>query len=222
MEALELNADVREVTGHRVKHLRRDGLIPAVLYGRDVSSTLLQIGAKELSKVLRQAGTHQLISLKIGSRKPQMTLARDIQRDVIKHDYLHVDFYAVDMAEKVTAQVPLVLVGVSPAVRDEGGVLTQGLDELEIECLPSDLIANVEVAIDGLLNYNDTISVSDLSLPDTITILSDPDSVVAKVEPPRLEEELEALEEEMVEVSVEPELLTEAEEEAAPVEEGEA
>jgi large subunit ribosomal protein L25 len=110
---------------------------------------------------------------------------------------------------------------VSPAVRDEGGVLTQGLDELEIQCLPSDLIANIEVSVDGLVDYNDTISVSDLSLPETITVLSDPESVVAKVEPPRLEEELEALEEELVEVSAEPELLTEAEEEAAPEEEGE-
>jgi large subunit ribosomal protein L25 len=212
MEALELKAEVREVTGHQVKHLRQDGLVPAVLYGKDLDPALLQIEEKALTKVLRQAGTHQLISLQIGQKKPQMTLARDIQRDVIKYNYLHVDFYAVRMTEKVTAQVPLELVGHAPAVREQGGILTQGLDEVEIECLPADLVASIEVNIDGLVEFNDSISVADLTVPDTITILSDPESLVAKIEPPRLAEEEEVEEEEMVEVSFEPEVLTEAKE----------
>jgi large subunit ribosomal protein L25 len=212
MEALELKAEVREVTGRQVKHLRQGGLVPAVLYGKDLDPALLQIEEKALTKVLRQAGTHQLISLQIGQKKPQMTLARDIQRDVIRYNYLHVDFYAVRMSEKVTAQVPLELVGHAPAVREQGGILTQGLDQVEIECLPSDLVSSIEVNIDGLVEFNDSISVADLTVPDTITILSDPESLVAKIEPPRLVEEEEVEEEEMVEVSVEPEVLTEAKE----------
>ena len=212
MEALELKAEVREVTGRQVKHLRQGGLVPAVLYGKDLDPALLQIEEKALTKVLRQAGTHQLISLQIGQKKPQMTLARDIQRDVIRYNYLHVDFYAVRMTEKVTAQVPLELVGHAPAVREQGGILTQGLDQIEIECLPTDLVASIEVNIDGLVEFNDSISVADLTVPDTITILSDPESLVAKIEPPRLAEAEEVEEEEMVEVSVEPEVLTEAKE----------
>jgi large subunit ribosomal protein L25 len=213
METLELKADVREITGKHVKRLRQEGLVPAVLYGRETASTLIQVHEKALYKVLREAGTHQLISLNIGKKKSVMTLARDIQRDVIKHNYLHVDFYAVKMDEKVTAQVPLIIEGVAPAVKDEGGILTQGLDELEIECLPNDLISAIEVNVEGLINFNDSISVSDLTVPSSITILSDPDSMVAKVEPPRMVEEEEEEIEEEVEVGVtEPEVLTAAKE----------
>jgi len=214
METLELKADVREATGRKVKALRQEGLVPAVLYGH-TDPTLLQIEAKPLGKVLREAGTHQLIGLQIGNKKSVVTLARDIQRDVIRHNYLHVDFYAVKMDEKVTAQIPLVIEGVSPAVKDKGGILTQGMDEVEIECLPSDLISAIEVNIEGLLEYNDSISVSDLIIPSSITVLSDPDSMVVKVEPPRLEEEVEAegLVEGLEEVSAEPEVLTAAKEE---------
>jgi large subunit ribosomal protein L25 len=210
MEALELKVEVRKVTGRHVKYLRQEGWVPAVLYGRSTASTLLQIEAKSLHKVLREAGTHQLISLQVGDKKSFMTLARDIQRDNIKHNYLHLDFYAVQMDEKVTAQVPLVIEGVSPAVKDKGGILTQGLDELEIECLPKDLISAIEVNVEELVEYNDTITVADLKVPNSITILSEPDSMVVKIEPPRMEEEVEAMEEEAVEVIAEPEVLTEA------------
>lgn len=210
MESLELKAEVREITGRHVKYLRQEGLVPAVLYGRNTASTLLQVEAKSLYKVLKEAGTHQLISLQVGNKKPFMTLARDIQRDNIRHNYLHVDFYAVQMDEKVTAQVPLVIEGVSPAVKDKGGILTQGLDELEIECLPKDLISAIEVNVEELVEYNDTIIVADLKVPSSVTILSEPDSMVVKIEPPRLEEEVEAVEEEAVEVVAEPEVLTEA------------
>ena len=210
MEALELKAEVREVTGRHVKYLRQDGLVPAVLYGRNTASTLLQIEAKSMYKVLREAGTHQLISLQVGDKKPLMTLARDIQRDYIKHNYLHVDFYAVIMDEKVMAQVPLVIEGVASAVKELGGVLTQGLDEIDIECLPTDLISAIEVNVEELIEYNDSLTVADLKVPSSITILSDLDSMVVKVEPPRKEAEVEVLEEEVVEVEAEPEVITEA------------
>lgn len=195
MESLKLKAEVRQAKGKQVKQLRQKGIVPAVLYGHGSEATSLQIEAKALAKVLSQAGTHQLIALEIDKQKPQMTLARDIQRDVIRRDYMHVDFYAVRMDEKVTAQVPLVIEGVSPAVKDKGGIITQGLDQLEIECLPADLISAVEVNVEGLLDFNDSIHVSDLKVPSTVTILSDPESMVVKIEAPRKLEELEALDE---------------------------
>lgn len=207
MDALELKAEQRDVKGRHVKYLRQQGIVPVILYGRDVKSTPLQIEEKALEKVLDEAGTHQLVSLQVGNEKPYMTLARDIQRDVIKRNYLHVDFYAVKMDETVVAQVPITLIGDSPAVSQFGGVLTQGLDEIEIECLPSDLISSVEVSVEPLKELNDSLSVSDLVLPDNLKILSDPDSMIAKVEPPRVTEETEEGEEEMA-TSAEPEVLT--------------
>lgn len=208
MDALELKVQLRNITGRNVKHLRKQGIVPIILYGNNVESTPLQVQHRDLAKVLNEAGTHQLVALQIGNNQPQYTLAREIQRDVIRHDYLHADFYVVQMDQKVTAEVPIILRGEAPAVKEHGGVLTQGLDELEVECLPGDLINSVEVSIEELYELNDTIIVADLSLPDTLTILSEPESMVAKIEPPRLiEEEEEEAEEELV-TSAEPEVLT--------------
>lgn len=208
MEALELKAEAREAIGKHVGQLRRQGYVPAVLYGKGVEADPIQIEAKALRKVLAQAGTHQLIALQIGKAKPRMTLARDIQIDAIKRSVLHVDFYAVNMREKVTAQVPLVFVGVSPAVKDLNGILVHGLSEVEIECLPADLISAIEVNIEGLTELDSMLTVADLVVPNSIAILSDPESMVAKVEPPRLEEALE----EEAPVGAEPEVLTGAKE----------
>ena len=214
MEALTLKAEVRQTIGKQVKKLRQDGLVPAVMYGRDREATPLQIEGKQLARVLAEAGTHQLINLEVAGDKPRMILARDIQRDVIRRNYLHVDFYAVKMDEKVTAQVPIVIEGASPAV-GLGGILTQGLDMIEVECLPSDLLSAIPINIDGLENFNDTILVSDLTVPGSVVILADPESMVIKIEPPRLVEEAtteEGLEGEEV-ISAEPEVLTSKEEE---------
>jgi large subunit ribosomal protein L25 len=205
MEALDLKAELRQITGKHVHQLRRQGYVPAVLYGKNRETDILQIEAKALQKVLSQAGTHQLIALQIGSNKPTMTLARDIQIDVIKRNYMHVDFYAVKMDQKVTAEVPLVFVGVSPAVKELGGTLVHGLTEVEIECLPADLVGSIEVNVDDLASFDDMISVADLKVPAKITILSDPESMVAKVEAPRTVEALEAIE---MPTSVEPEVLS--------------
>lgn len=211
MEALELKAEVRQITGKQVAQLRRQGYVPAVIYGNNLENDLIQIEAKALRKVLAQAGTHQLIALQVGNKRPMMTLARELQIDSIKRSYLHVDFYAVNMKEKVTAQVPVIFEGVSPAVKDLDGILVHGMTELEIECLPGDLIAAIEVNIEGLVELDDMITVADLKVPSSITVLSDPESMVAKVEAPRIEEE--AVEEEAP-VSVEPEVLTAIKEKA--------
>jgi large subunit ribosomal protein L25 len=209
MEALELKAEVRQITGKQVARLRRQGYVPAVVYGNNTENDLIQIEAKALRKVLGQAGTHQLIALQVGNKRPRMTLARDIQIDTVKRSYMHVDFYAVNMKEKVTAEVPVILEGVSPAVKDLNGILVQGLNEIEIECLPSDLIAAIEVNIEGLAEFDDMITVADLKVPSSITILSDPESMVAKVEPPRVEEEIVV---EEAPAAAEPEVLTAAKE----------
>lgn len=208
MDAIELKAEIRQATGKHVKQLRRQGYVPGVIYGNTAETSPIQIEAKALNKVLSQTGTHQLIALQVGKKKAVMTLAREIQRDTIKRAFLHVDFYAVNMKEKVTAEIPVIFEGVSPAVRDFAGTLVHGVTEVEIECLPSDLISAVSVNIDSLVTFDDIITVADLKVPSTITILTDPDTMLAKVEPPRVEEALG----EVAAASAEPEVLTGAKE----------
>ncbi len=206
MENLELQAEIRKVTGRKVKQLRQEGLVPAILYG-NADTTPLQVSAKILGKVLEAGGGHQLVSLKIDRRRPQLTLLRDIQRDPVKRNLLHVDFYAVKMDQKITATIPVVLEGESPAV-EAGGVLSHSLNSVEVECLPSDLIDTIVVNVDGLVNINDFITVADLDVPSSVRLMAEPDAVVVKVQPPQVAEEREELEE--AEAAAEPEVVRRA------------
>jgi large subunit ribosomal protein L25 len=193
MEQIELKTQKREVIGKKVKSLRREGLVPAVLYGHETDSIPLQVEERELDRVLTQAGEHRLIALKIGrARKPHMALTRDVQWDVISGRPLHVDFYAVVMTEKITTAVPLVLVGEAPAADQAGVILLQGLDEVEIECLPGDLPEAIEVDLGGLEEIDQAIYVKDLQVPLDVEILTDGEEIVAKVDwaaPEEVEEE---------------------------------
>jgi large subunit ribosomal protein L25 len=215
MEQIELKTQKREVLGKKVKNLRREGLVPAVLYGHETDSVPLQVEERELNRVLAQVGGHRLIALKIGrSRKRHMALARDVQWDVITSRPLHVDFYAVIMTEKVTIEVPLVFVGEAPAAVQAGAILLQGLDEVEIECLPGDLIEAIEVDVSELEEIDQTIYVKDLRVPPALDVLTDAEEIVARVAWAAAEE----VEEEEV-VPVEPaevEVITRAKEEVEP------
>lgn len=182
MEQIELKTQKRKVLGKKVKSLRREGLVPAVLYGHETDSVPLQVEERELNRILAQAGGHRLISLKIGrSRKRQMALARDVQWDVISGKPLHVDFYAVVMTEKITTAVPLTFVGEAPAADQVGAIVLQGLDEVEIECLPGDLIEAIEVDVSELEEIDQSIYVKDLRVPPAVDILTDPEEIVARV-----------------------------------------
>jgi large subunit ribosomal protein L25 len=210
MEQIELKAEPRTLTGRQVKRLRAEGYVPAVVYGSQVETAPIQVEGKTLHRVLAKAGGNTLISLQIGKKKPVLTLAREIQRDIIRHHILHVDFYQVIMTEKITAEIPLVLTGEAPAV-EEGGILVHGLNTVEVQCLPADLPSALEVDLSSLAEFNDLVAVTDLQVPSSVTILSDPESVIARIEAPRIVEEEEEVLEEEVEVSAEPELVGKAE-----------
>jgi len=183
MEQIELKTQKRKVLGKKVKSLRREGLVPAVMYGHETEPVSLQVEERELTRVLAQAGEHRLIALKVGrSRKPQMALTRDVQWDAITGRPLHVDFYAVVMTEKVTTAVPLILVGKSPAADRAEVILLQGLDEVEIECLPGDLIEAIEVDVSELEEVDQAIFVKDLRVPPTVDVLTDAEELVVKVD----------------------------------------
>jgi len=193
MVPMELSAQVRTVIGKKVRRLRREGWIPAVLYGPDAQSRPLQVPAPEAEEVIAQAGTSHLITLSIsGEPSPLQALVRGVQRDPIRRNLLHVDFYRVEMDKPITMEIPIVLVGSSPVVDRREGILLQGKQTLEIECLPRDLIERVEVDMSGLTEVDQQITVGDLVLPPTIRVLDDPDEMVVRVTPLEMAEEEEA------------------------------
>jgi large subunit ribosomal protein L25 len=182
MEAIELRTASRTVHGKQVKKLRTEGLIPAVVYSGDLPAQSIQIESRALSRVLRQAGSTTLINLYVDeSSQPHVVLAREIQRDPLTGEVLHTDFFQVRLTEKVKTTPRLEFVGESPLVRSGTAVLLHGVSELEVECLPTDLIHSIEVDISALQNLEDTIQVRDLAVPPGVTILAPADEVVASL-----------------------------------------
>ncbi len=196
MTELALNALERHIKGKRVKQLRQQDLIPAVIYGRHTLPTSVSIPRRELEQVLRQAGSTQLVRVYVGeSSEPHNVLVRDSQRDAITGALLHADLYEVSMTEKITTEIPIVLVGKSPAVDMGLGILVHNLDSIEVECLPGDLIPEIAVDISGLAAVHDSITVADLKVSDKLTLLIDPDETLVTIAPLGREEVEEVVEE---------------------------
>ncbi len=208
MEQIELKAEPRQISGKHVKQLRAEGYVPAVLYGSKITAVPIQIASKPLHKALAQASGNTFISLQVGDKKPVLTLAREVQRDALRHHIIHADFYQVVMTEKITVEVPLVFVGDAPALKD-GGILVHGLDAIEVQCLPADVPPSIEVDLSPLTDFHSRVAVADLHLPPAVTLLSEPESLVAHLEAPRKAEE--EVVEEAVAAAVEPELVTKRE-----------
>src|SRR5512137_2153491 len=163
MEELELSAAPRQVVGKQVKALRRAGQVPAILYGRNVEPVLIQLDVKPLNRVLSRAGQSRLIKLNVqGRAEPHMALARAIHREPITGNLYHVDFMAVSMTDKIKVQVQVILVGESPAVQRGEGVLVHALNNVQIECLPDDLMDAIRVDVSTLDKVDEQIAVKDL------------------------------------------------------------
>jgi len=189
MEAILLDAELRNVTGKAVRHMRREGYVPAVVYGHRTAPVSLQVPERALHQALRVAGTNRLITLQVsGEETPKMVLVRELQRDALSHAMLHVDFYEVVMTEKITAEVPIVLLGESKLVKGGGGLLFQGLDAIEVECLPGDLPQHAEIDLSNLVEIDQAVYVRDLKLGDAVKVMTDLNEVVVKILPPQAEE----------------------------------
>jgi large subunit ribosomal protein L25 len=206
MEVIELNANPRTVTGKQVSSLRRNGLIPAVMYGAGVESTPLELVEHETSQALIAVGGSTLIDLKVGDETHKVLL-REIQRHVIRRNIMHIDFLKVAMDVAITAVVPVELVGTAPAVRDLGGVLVAGLDEIEVEALPGDLPDRINVDLSVLVDFDSSITVGDLMLGEGVTLITEPDESIANVIYQSMEEIVEEEEVEVLETLEEPELV---------------
>ncbi len=187
-----LNATARKNIGKQTKQSRLAGFTPAVIYGKETQNQTIQMNAKEFNKIFHEAGTSSLISMTIDSAKPVKVLVKDFQIHPTKNEIVHADFYQVNMKEKIRTEIPLEFIGESPAVTEQDGKLVTNLDAIEVECLPDDLIANVEVDVSVLANFDDAIHVSDLKVPSTIEVLTDPELVIVLAQAPISEEQLEA------------------------------
>jgi len=189
-----LQAEVREELGKEVNKLRKEGKLPAILYGHGIKNNQVTVNYKEFEVVYRQAGSSSLVDLVIGKQKPVKVVIQEVQRDPVSEDYIHADFYQVKMTEKITTEVSLKFIGESKAVKEEGGILIKTLDSLKIESLPQDLVKEIEVDISTLNSFDDIIRIKDLVIPSGISIREQLQDTVASVQPPRTEQELEDLE----------------------------
>ncbi len=182
MDKHTLKANKRTVLGHKVKNLRKQGLLPANIYGKKVKSLTIEVVEKDFTSVFAKVGETGLVELTVGDEKKPV-LVHNVAYNPVTGKPLHIDFFQVDLKEKVTAKVKLVTVGESPAVKDKVGVLLHILSEVEVEALPSDLPENIEVDISALSALDETLKVSDLKVSDKIKILTNPVSEIIKVAP---------------------------------------
>lgn len=189
-----IEAEAREITGKQVSQLRRDGWIPGVIYGRQTTQSV-QMEQKALRRALRAVGTTHLADVTVNGRK-HTVLVREIQQHATRGDIVHVDFLEVDMKAKLRTEAELVGIGEALPEAEGLGVATLMLRQVEIECLPDNLVSQIDVDLSSIRTPDDVIHVKDLALPQGVEILTDPDQVVARFEYAAAEEEDETLGEE--------------------------
>lgn len=217
---MKIKAEKREAKSQsQLESLRKQGNIPAVVYGHDFDSRSILVPREKFIKVYRDAGRSTIFDLELGGKKHPV-LVQDLQIDPVTDEVVHVDFYKIKSDEKITTEVALVLKGEAP-VEDTGGTVVSNERELEVRALPGDLPSEIEVDVSGLEDYEDDIRIKDVPVPEGVEFLHEPDDVVISVSPPTTEEELEALEEKPEEILEDIEAVAEEEEEGEEEELGE-
>jgi large subunit ribosomal protein L25 len=206
MEEVVIQASRRQVLGKKVGGLRREGMLPAIVYGSKIDSIPITLDMREASQTLEKLSPSALVVVEVDGEQ-HYTLVRDKQRNPVLGSIIHVDFQAVSLTEKVRADLNINLIGEAPAVETYLGIVVPSLEQLSIECLPKDLPDRIDVDISGLMEIGDSILVGELNVPEGVEILSDPDEVVVVVIAQAAEEVEEVEEEEEFEEGVEPEVL---------------
>lgn len=214
----KFSAEKRDVFGRKTNAGRRQGKIPAVIYGRGIKTESLWIDELEFSRLLKKSGESTVISLEVkngkeglkkgekekkeesvDSKNNRNAIIYEIQNDPMSGKIIHVDFFQVKMDEEIETEVEISYVGESPAVKEQGGVLVKNIDEVTVKCLPTDLPSEIKVDISNLKTFDDYIYIKDLNVSSKVKIDLDPETVVALVSPPRTEQELEELSEKVEE-----------------------
>ncbi len=199
MDNLTLLTTNRSLLGKKTRFLRRQGITPTHLFGHNVSSLALQCDTAKLQRIIAQAGRTKPINLEIeGDKRPRTVFIREIQRDELTRQLLHIDFYQVKKTEKIKVDVPIVFVGEAPAMKTKGCNLTHGVTSLSIECLPGVVPPQIEVDLSRLERAEQAIYVRDIILSPDITVITEPDQLVVKVSEARVERVEEVVEEEVV------------------------
>ena len=184
-----LAAEHRDITGKRVATLRRAGRLPAVVYGHGVESDSISVDAHEFEQLRRHSGPNALVDLSVDGKKAQPVLVHSVQVHPVNRRTLHVDLFLVRMTEELTVDVPLVATGESPAVTLHGGTLLHPSESVRVRALPDHLPQSIGYSVAGIADFDTTIHVRDLVVPADVTLLTDGDEIIAKVQPPRVEEE---------------------------------
>jgi len=183
----ELEIALRKITGKASKRLRKAGLIPANISGHKEPSLAVQVDAVLFERLRREHGTRKILSLHLPDAGTQTVLIRQVQHEPRSGKILHVDFDRVSLNERVTIKVPLHFVGESPAVEDKGGVLLHLVEELEVECLASDIVGHIDVDISSLTEIDAVLHAKDVKLPTNFKLVIDPEEPIAKVAATRAE-----------------------------------
>jgi len=191
MEKVVLKATKREVVGKKVGALRRQGKLPAVLYGRGMETTAIMLDAREGSQTLSRLTSSSLVTIDLDG-KEYLALVREKQRDFLKNRLVHLDFQVVSLTEKMRAKVGIELAGTAPAVKDFNALIHTGLTEMEVECMPQDLPERIVVNISGLAKIGDGVRVRDVVLSDQVEILDDPEEMIAIASATKEEQIVEA------------------------------
>jgi len=195
VEDLRLKATHRVVLGKKARFLRRQGITPAHLYGHGIESLALQCDTDELVNLVAHAGKTRLVNLEVDGEKSKTTFVREIQRDAITRELLHIDFYQVKRTEKIAVDVPIVLVGEAPALKSKGRMLVHGINSLSIECLPTNVPPQIDIDITGLEEVGQAVLVKDIILDPEITVHADPEQLVVKISEVMVKEEVEEVSE---------------------------
>jgi large subunit ribosomal protein L25 len=187
-----LAAEHREVTGKKVAHLRRAGRLPAVVYGHGIDSANVSVDSHDFEQLRRRVGANALVDLSIDGKKARPVLVHDIQVHPVNRRTLHVDLFLVRMTEEMTVDVPLSAIDESPAITLHGGTLLHPIESVRVRALPDRLPQVLEYSIASLVDFDAMVHARDLIVPPDVTLLTDPDEIIAKVQAPRVEEELVA------------------------------
>ncbi len=197
-EIITLEAQLRDVTGKQVRHLRAQEMIPAVIYGPILEEAIqIQVPERSLKGSLRAAGGTNIIEIDLGDSKHNV-LVREVQRDIILGDLLHVDFYAISLDTKIRTEVPVTLIGKSAIVVSGDAMMITRANTIEVECLPTNIPHELTLDISRLAEVGDYLTVADLDVPDNVELLADPEEVLVRTEYSERFEEEEELEEEEV------------------------
>lgn len=195
MNTLNLSAHLRALTGRKTNRLRETGLVPAIVYGAETDPVSITINRNEFAKIHEAAGESSIVELAIDENKSLHVLIHDFQIDPLRDEISHVDFRSVNMNKEIEAEVELDFTGEAPAVKALGGTLVVSCDKVKVRSLPKFLVRSIHVDVSTLATFEDVIRVSDLIVPEGLTILEASELSIVGVEAPRTDAELQALNE---------------------------